>query len=125
MKTILLVEDDMALSWLLEKILVSNYRVVRACDGLKAWAWLAEGNRCDLIISDVNLPLISGKELLENLRASTLYEHIPVLMLSALKDEEKICMELGASAYVTKPFNPHQLLQHVKRALNDAHEYSF
>src|SRR5687768_9447737 len=120
MKTILVVEDDTALSWLLEKILVSKYRVVRASDGLKAWAWLAEGHGCDLVISDVNLPFISGRELLENLKASSLYEQIPMLMLSALPDEDEICMELGASEYVTKPFNPYRLLQLVIRALNAA-----
>lgn len=124
MKTILLVEDDMALSWLLEKLLERNYKVARVSNGLDAWGWLSEKNRCDLVVSDVNVPLMSGRELLESLRASTLYNQIPVLMLSALEEEKETCLSLGASAYVTKPFNPHQFLDEVRLALDDAPAYS-
>jgi DNA-binding response OmpR family regulator len=124
MKTILLVEDDMALSWLLEKLLERNYKVARVSNGLDAWGWLSEKNRCDLVVSDVNVPLMSGRELLESLRASTLYNQIPVLMLSALEEEKETCLSLGASAYVTKPFNPHQFLDEVRLALDDTPAYS-
>lgn len=123
MKTILLVEDDAALSWLLEKLLERNYKVARVSNGLDAWGWLSESNRCDLVISDVNVPLMSGKELLGSLRTSTLYNQIPVLMLSALEDEKETCLSLGASAYVTKPFNPHQFLDEVRLALDAAPAY--
>jgi two-component system, chemotaxis family, chemotaxis protein CheY len=125
MKTILLVEDDVALSWLLQKILERKYKVTRVSDGLEAWAWLSESNSCDLVISDVNLPLISGTELLENLRTSSLYAQIPVLMLSALEDQKEICMKLGAIAFVSKPFNPQDFLQEVMLAVDEAPEYSF
>src|SRR5688500_18245848 len=125
MKTILLVEDDVALSWLLQKILERKYKVARVSNGLEAWAWLSERNSCDLVISDVNLPLISGRELLENLRTSNLYAHVPVLMLSALEDQKEICMKLGAIAFVTKPFNPQHFLQEVMLAVDEAPQYSF
>lgn len=125
MKKILLIEDDTALSWLLERILRQDYNVVAMKDGLEAWAWLSDGNFCDLIISDVNLPSLRGTELLENLSNSGLYNHIPVIILSALEESRKVCLELGALTYLLKPFNPHQFLQEVRRATNQQPEYVF
>ena len=124
MKKILLVEDDAALSWLLEKILRWDYNVVSMKDGLEAWSWLSDGNLCDLIISDVNLPSLQGTELLENLSNSGLYNHIPVIILSGLEESRKVCLELGAITYLLKPFNPHQFLHEVKLAINRQPQYA-
>ena len=124
MKKVLVIEDDSPLCWLLEKILHSKYEVVVMNNGMEAWAWLTDGNIPDLIISDVKMPSLDGIELLENLRESGLFRDIPVLMLSGYEDaaKRKQCLDLGASNYLVKPFEPQALLDEVQLALKPSRE---
>jgi two-component system, chemotaxis family, chemotaxis protein CheY len=117
MNKVLVIEDDAPLCWLLEKILRGKYEVIVMNNGLEAWSWLSDGNSCDLIISDVKMPSLDGIELLENLSNSGLFKNIPVIMLSGLEDSRKQCLELGAFAYLVKPFEPQKFLGEVNRAL--------
>jgi two-component system, chemotaxis family, chemotaxis protein CheY len=117
MNKVLVIEDDAPLCWLLERILRGKYEVIVMNNGLEAWSWLSDGNSCDLIISDVKMPSLDGVELLENLSHSGLFRNIPVIMLSGLEDSRKQCLELGAFAYLVKPFEPQKFLGEVNRAL--------
>src|SRR5687767_15181607 len=117
MNKVLVIEDDAPLCWLLEKILRGKYEVIVMNNGLEAWSWLSDGNTCDLIISDVKMPSLSGIELLENLSNSGLFKNIPVIMLSGFEDSMKQCLELGAFAYLVKPFEPQKFLSEVNRAI--------
>jgi two-component system, chemotaxis family, chemotaxis protein CheY len=117
MNKILVIEDDAPLCWLLEKILRGRYEVIVMNNGMEAWLWLSDGNSCDLIISDVKMPSLNGIELLENLSNSGLFKNIPVIMLSGLEDSRDQCLELGAVAYLVKPFEPQKFLGEVNRAL--------
>lgn len=119
MKKVLVIEDDSPLCWLLEKILHKKYEVIVMNNGMEAWAWLSDGNIPDLIVSDVKMPTLDGIELLENLRESGLFRDIPVLMLSGYEDsaKRKKCLDLGASNYLVKPFEPQFLLDEVQRAI--------
>jgi two-component system, chemotaxis family, chemotaxis protein CheY len=117
MNKVLVIEDDAPLCWLLEKILRGKYEVIVMNNGLEAWSWLSDGNSCDLIISDVRMPSLSGIELLENLSNSGLFRNIPVIMLSGLEDSRDECLSLGAFAYLVKPFEPQKFLNEVSRAL--------
>jgi two-component system, chemotaxis family, chemotaxis protein CheY len=117
MNKVLVIEDDAPLCWLLERILRGKYEVIVMNNGLEAWSWLSDGNSCDLIISDVKMPSLDGVELLENLSHSGLFRNIPVIMLSGLEDSRKRCLELGAFAYLVKPFEPQKFLGEVNRAL--------
>ncbi len=117
MKKVLVIEDDAPLCWLLERILRGKYEVIVMNNGLEAWSWLSDGNNCDLIISDVQMPSLDGIELLENLRSSGLFKSIPVIMLSGFEDSRKECLELGAFAYLVKPFEPRKFMSEVDRAL--------
>jgi two-component system chemotaxis response regulator CheY len=116
MKSILLIEDDAGLCFLLERILQQSYSVFVMNDGLEACAWLFDGNACDLVIADVNLPSVTGIELLENLSSSGLFNHIPVIMLASSEESKKLCLDLGAVASLVKPFNPSEFLSQVKQA---------
>lgn len=117
MNRVLVIEDDAPLCWLLERILRGKYEVIIMNNGLEAWSWLSDGNHCNLIISDVKMPSLDGIELLENLSNSGLFRNIPVIMLSGFEDSEKQCMELGAFAYLVKPFEPRKFLSEVDRAI--------
>lgn len=117
MKRILVIEDDVPLRWLLERMLRDKYAVTMTESGLEACAWLLDGNTCDLIISDIHMPSVNGIDLLEYLRESNIFNTIPVIMVSSIEDYREQCMNLGAFAYLVKPFEPQQLFAHVKQAL--------
>jgi CheY-like chemotaxis protein len=112
MKKILAVENDPSMRWLLRNLLCSRYEVVIKSNGMDAFASLSVQNIPDLIISEINMPVMDGLELLENLSISGLYKNIPVLMLSGAADHAmlKRSKELGAYTYLVKPFKPSDLL---------------
>ena len=119
MKKVLVIEDDIPLCWLLEKILQSKYNVMIMSNGMEAWSWLSDGNIPDLIISDIKMPSLDGIELLENISNSGLFKNIPVIILSGYEDaaKRKQCLDLGAFTYLVKPFEPQSLVTEVDRAL--------
>jgi two-component system, chemotaxis family, chemotaxis protein CheY len=120
MKRILFIEDDEPLCTLLSEIFSRYYQVTVINNGFDAWCSLVERGRPDLIVSDINMPMLDGLEFLENLNQSGLYKDIPVVILSGINDEDKRneCLNLGARAFVEKPFEPGMLLETVSRILN-------
>jgi len=113
---ILVVDDDVELSGLLRFALVgAGYEVVTAFDGEQALARLAESIP-DLVILDVNLPLIDGFGVLERLRR---HSEVPVMMLTVRSAEadEVHGLDLGADDYLKKPFSPRALLARVRSLL--------
>ena len=76
----------------------------------------------DLLILDIGLPDGNGLDVCKKMRANSLYEHIPILMLSAHGEEiDRILgLELGADDYVTKPFSPRELVARVNGLLRRA-----
>ena len=124
MRKVLLIEDDTLLSWLLEKILKSSYDVTVMTDGLQAWSWLTTSNQLpDLIVSDLKMPSLSGIELLKQLNGHETLREIPVIIHSGYEDSsrKKQCMDLGAWAYLVKPFEPEFLVTEVSRAIDARH----
>jgi len=119
MKKVLVVEDDSPLCWLLETIMRNKYEVTVVNNGLDAWSLLSERNIPDVIISDLAMPGLDGIELLENLGESGLFRNIPVIILSGNEEpaKRKQCLELGAFAFIIKPFEPGWLLAEVSNAL--------
>ncbi len=124
MRKVLLIEDDALLCWLLEKILKNQYEVVIMNDGMEAWSWLKEGNVPDLIVSDLKMPGLGGIQLLENINASEAHKNIPLIIHSGYEDaiKRKQCLDLGAFAYLVKPFEPEFLVAEVERALKFGNE---
>jgi two-component system, chemotaxis family, chemotaxis protein CheY len=124
MRKVLLIEDDALLCWLLEKILKNKYDVTVMNDGLTAWEWLTKDNIPDLIVSDLKMPSLSGIELLENLSTNDTLKTIPIIIHSGFEDagKRKKCMELGAFAYLVKPFEPEFLVSEVERAIESRNE---
>lgn len=124
MKKVLVIEDDVPLCWLLEKILQNKFHVFIRHDGMEAWSWLTDGNLPDIIISDLKMPTLDGMELLENLQSSGLFKNIPVIILSGYEDsaKRKKCLDLGAYTYVIKPFDPQTFVEQVEQALTHKKE---
>lgn len=126
MKTILVVEDDKPLSWLISKILSEKFRIVSFNNSVDAWYWMTEGNTPDMVITDINMAVIDGLEFLENIKSSSLFKHLPVAVLSGNPDPEKRkqSLKLGATAYIEKPFEPKSLLQQINDLLNTSNQES-
>ena len=113
---ILVVEDDREISRLVGRYLRENdCRVSFAADGRQMDERL-QSSRIDLIVLDVMLPGEDGLSLCRRLRATS---HLPVVMLTAKGDEldRIIGIEMGADDYLSKPFNPRELLARIRAVL--------
>ncbi len=117
---ILILEDDPSVRTLLDDILNPYFDLNIYGDGLSAVAWLASGNVPDLILIDLQMPYLSGVELLKTLSESGNYNRIPIIILSALDDEKIMedCFYYGANHYISKPFNPEFLRNKILRTLS-------
>lgn len=109
---ILVIDDDIGIRLLLELYLSRFYRVTTKENGLEAIRWMENGNLPDLIITDINMPEIGGYEFLKLIRNSGFFQDIPVVILTGLGEEEvkSKCGFWGAKGFLTKPFNPDNLL---------------
>ncbi len=118
-KRILVIDDEAQIRWMMKLTLEgSGYEFIEAENGIRALELAAESS-FDLFILDIMMPGISGWETLARLRALPKCRKVPVLMLSAkstLTDVEQ-SLELGATDYVTKPFNVNQLNEKIKSLL--------
>ena len=117
---ILVVDDSKPILYLLKVILGKKFDVSGATDGFEAMNWLMEGNRPDLIISDLQMPNIDGFEFITHISSSSYYGDVPVLILSGAGEDEirKRCTDMQIIGYVTKPFDPVELMEKVNGALN-------
>jgi two-component system phosphate regulon response regulator PhoB len=119
MDTILVVEDEKDIAELVEYHLKqSGFLVVVASDGTLALEKVKK-NRPALVILDLMLPDMDGKEICRTLKSDPYTRGIPVLMLTAKAEEidRIVGLELGADDYVTKPFSPRELVLRVKSIL--------
>jgi DNA-binding response OmpR family regulator len=121
-KKILVVDDEKSICLLLENFLSQDYDVVSINDGLEALEWLEE-NLPDLIISDIQMTKMDGYEFLTTIRQKGFTKNTPFIMLSGKSEsKERIkCYRLGAQDYLTKPFNPEELEELVKKNLFPIH----
>jgi DNA-binding response OmpR family regulator len=113
---VLIVDDDAELRAMLREYLAHEQFAVDAVgDGAAALRWL-DRQRPDIVLLDVTMPGASGFEVLRRLRGGS---RIPVLMLTARDDDvDRILgLELGADDYLTKPFNPRELLARIHAIL--------
>jgi DNA-binding response OmpR family regulator len=116
---VLLVEDDPVILRLLEvNFELEGYEVLLAHDGAEGIE-LARAEKPDLVISDIMMPNVSGIELVETLKGDGDTSAIPIILLSAKAQsaDVKAGMEAGADDYVTKPFEPLELVDRVQALL--------
>src|SRR5438094_5646958 len=116
-KKILAVDDERHIVRLVEVNLArAGYQVVTAFDGREALQKV-ESEKPDLIVLDVMMPYMDGFEVLRNLKANPDTREIPVIMLTAKAQDADVFRgwQSGVDCYLTKPFNPMELLTFVKR----------
>jgi DNA-binding response OmpR family regulator len=121
---VLLIEDDRDMVTLLRFYLErEGYRVTYVPDGRQAKQWIEEMTPPHLAILDVMLPYCDGAEILQFIRSKPAWRHVPIIMLTALSEEQSIVnlLDAGANDYVVKPFRPKELSARVRRFLRPAH----
>ncbi len=114
-RLILMIEDNKSFRLLMNHFLSKRYQVVTKSNGIDAMHWLEEGNYPDLILLDLGLPEMTGKDFLTGLKSSGFYKDIPVIILSgnnkttftsdAMKDIQH---------YFEKPFDPRKLQEKIE-----------
>lgn len=108
---ILIVDDNNEFRQLLEIFLLLKYEVTTAENGMDALQKLQNGYMPNLIVSDYIMPLVDGKSLVEQIKDSKIFKHIPVIILSSVEKSAASTdlIKSGASAYMVKPFGLNQL----------------
>lgn len=116
--TVLLVDDDIELLQFESKFLSEYYNVLIAENGIEALEVLKKSN-VNLIVSDIMMPEMDGFEFMEKVKSDIEYSHIPVILLTAkVNNQSKVQgYELGADAYLDKPFSVDVLLARIENLL--------
>jgi two-component system response regulator FlrC len=117
---VLIVEDDNALAQMCAKLIRRHgHKALIAGSGQDALAIVREGRDIDIVISDVQMPKMSGEQLLACLRA--LNSTLPIILMTGytqlLSPSEAIA--LGAADYIMKPFDPETLIGSLERAIRN------
>lgn len=116
-KKILIVDDSASIRQVVAIALRgAGYEVIDACDGKDALTKL-NGDKINLIISDVNMPNMDGITFLKEVKKNPRYKFTPVIMLTTEAGQEKMAegRAAGAKAWVVKPFQPPQMLDAVAK----------
>lgn len=119
MAKILAVDDSASMRQMVSFTLKgAGHTVIEATDGAQALQ-IAKGQSVDLVLSDVNMPVMDGIELVKNLRQLPSYKFTPILMLTteSAGDKKNEGKSAGATGWIVKPFNPDQLLTTIKKVL--------
>jgi CheY-like chemotaxis protein len=117
-KKVLIVDDEANVRQLVRRILSKDFEVIEASDGEEAIN-LTRGNAPEVILMDMMMPKMDGLTACRTIKQDQATNGTTVVMLTAIgySLNRKLAENAGASAYITKPFDPHQLLGTVKSIL--------
>lgn len=120
-KSVLIVDDVETIAKILKIYLSDLCECVYFDNPIKAIAWLQGGNKPDLIISDINMPNMTGLEFLDYIRHSDIFKITPFVILSGESNPNEIddFLKRGATDYILKPFNPKELKAKFERLFSD------
>lgn len=120
-KKILIIDDDPHIVKLLQsRLAVNKYETIVAMDGQEGLE-KTHKEKPDLILLDLMLPKLSGYKLCRMLKFDEKYKQIPIVIFTARAQEsdEKLGFEVGADAYLTKPFKAEVLLKKIRELLKE------
>ena len=119
-KRVVVIDDDYPIRLLIEKVLESKYKVDAFNNVAKAMEHMTQSGNPDVIITDIKLPVIDGKDFLKNIKTSGRFGDIPVVVVSSWNDEEtkNECSKAGADAYIQKPFDPQVVVKIIDEVVN-------
>jgi len=116
----ILIVDDSKLIHSMYRLVLKRYEgciIIDAMNGLEALEALSRENDFDLILLDINMPVMNGLQFMEKIRGGNLYSHIPIIVISTEGKEEDTlrALKLGAKGYVVKPFQPYLLYELIEK----------
>ncbi len=124
-KSILLVDDDVDDQHIFLEALKNlrpDINLSLACNGLEALHKLntPESKQPDIIFLDLNMPMMNGKEFLEELKKTNSFSHIPVIIYttSSRNEDRETTLALGARDFLVKPHNYSELVEQLKKVIN-------
>ncbi|MBI2425198.1 MAG: response regulator [Candidatus Hydrogenedentes bacterium] len=121
MSKILIAEDEPAVSRFIVKALEGiGHTGIVASNGQRAWTLLNENTDFDLLITDVNMPEMNGLDLITQIRASDMLQHLPIIIVSGKVTVNEISayLDTGASCFMGKPIELKELRRYVGLLLN-------
>jgi|SRR6056297_16773 len=122
-KTVLIVDDSATVRVAVKMALKKDYEVIDAKNGKDALdkieKFYAGGNRLNLIITDINMPIMGGLEFIKEVKKAKSAKFVPILVLTT---ESQATMKMegkkaGATGWLVKPFKPEQLLEVAKKVI--------
>lgn len=118
-KTILSVDDSASVRQMVKLTLTgAGYQVIQANDGSEGLA-KARASQVDMVMTDLNMPVMNGLALIKELRQLPAYKGVPILFLTTESDAQikAEAKAAGATGWITKPFQQEQLIAVVKKVL--------
>lgn len=124
--TALIVEDDQIMRTFLQHYLSSSFEVVAVSGPFDAIKWLEEGNIPNIILTDIMMPEISGLDFIRYVRSTEFMSDIPMMVISGLSSSQDCinALDVGANDYLTKPFNPKELMARLNRLIKTKNHYA-
>jgi two-component system chemotaxis response regulator CheY len=120
MPNILVVEDSPTMRQLISFAMkrIVNSRVIEATDGVDALKKLSS-DKIDLILCDINMPVMDGLKLVSLVRGNTIFKDIPIIMVTTegAEEDRKRAIAIGANAYLPKPIQTQELIRLVNTFL--------
>jgi DNA-binding response OmpR family regulator len=123
---ILIVDDDKEVQGVLKRAAATaGYELVQAFDGSNGLALATEG-KFDLIVLDIEMPALDGRDVLSRLRQNPNTANVPVLVYSGRnhQTDRRVVYELGADDHIDKPFSAALLMSKIRRMIEKARESS-
>lgn len=114
---IVICDDDLGILDVLDLILeMEGFEITKVSDSTLLMNHLAT-DQPDLLILDLWMPVLSGYDIIKMLRSHDEQSHLPILILSASRNEEQTALDAGATTFMSKPFNIDELVKTVKELL--------
>jgi len=115
-RKILVADDELYIRLLVKDILEPEFTVLEASNGEEA-VTIARNEQPDLVLMDILMPKLDGYTACYAIKNNELTKNIPVVMLTGVGHElnRQLSQEMGATAYITKPFNPENLLDKARQ----------
>ncbi|WP_461148235.1 response regulator [Spirosoma pulveris] len=113
-------DDDPSIRLLVQHGLKRHFDLTICSNGLEALEWFQEGNQLDIIVTDLNMPSLTGQDLIKRIRSSARGQHIPIIVVSGATEStvRATCRELGANEFISKPFLMKELLMRINDHLH-------
>ena len=119
-KTALVVDDSPTMRQMVAFTLTNaGFKVVEAEHGQDAIAKVAGGPKMDIVVTDLNMPVMDGISLIKELRKMAAFKFTPILMLTteSSADKKQAGKDAGATGWIVKPFNPELILKVIAKVL--------